>query len=89
MFLAHANQFKNCDYIVLDQYDKKKVLVNHNGYKLVSNVCPHQKSLLSVKDGLGVRVCPYHNWTFDLDGNPLTSGRTGHYCTNNYSPTVS
>lgn len=82
MFLAHVNQFKNCDYIVLNQYDKKKVLVNHNGYKIVTNICPHQSSLISVNDGKGLRVCPYHNWTFDLDGNPVTSGRTSHYCKN-------
>lgn len=82
MFLAHKNQLVTTDYIVLNQYQNKKVLVNHNGYKLVSNVCPHQQSLISTKAGKGNRVCPYHNWTFDLDGSPVTSGRTEIYCKN-------
>ena len=83
MFLAHKTLLKQNSYQVLDQYDKKKVLVNNNGYKLVSNVCPHQFSLISTTSGSGNRVCPYHNWSFTIDGHPITSGRTEHYCKNN------
>lgn len=83
MFLAHKSSITESAYIVLDQYQNKKVLVNDHGiYKLVSNVCTHQHSLISLKNGKGSRVCPYHNWSFKLDGSPLTSGRTEHYCKN-------
>jgi phenylpropionate dioxygenase-like ring-hydroxylating dioxygenase large terminal subunit len=83
MFLAHKSSITELSYKVLDQYQKKKVLVNDNGvYKLVSNICTHQQSLLSITDGKGARVCPYHNWSFKLDGTPLTSGRTEYYCKN-------
>jgi phenylpropionate dioxygenase-like ring-hydroxylating dioxygenase large terminal subunit len=50
--------------------------------QLVSNICPHQKSIISTSNGSGNRVCPYHNWTFDINGEPITSGRTVHYCKN-------
>jgi phenylpropionate dioxygenase-like ring-hydroxylating dioxygenase large terminal subunit len=83
MFLAHKSSIPELSYKVLDQYQKRKVLVNDNGvYKLISNICTHQQSLLSVTDGKGTRVCPYHNWSFKIDGTPLTSGRTEHYCKN-------
>lgn len=82
MFLAHTTSLKENSYQVLDQYDKKKVLVNSSGYKLVSNVCPHQLSLISTTNGHGNRVCPYHNWSFTIDGLPYTSGRTEYYCKN-------
>lgn len=83
MFLAHKSSVTVSSYTVLNQYQKKKVLVNDNGiYKLISNVCTHQQSIISLKDGIGSRVCPYHNWSFKLDGSPLTSGRTESYCKN-------
>jgi phenylpropionate dioxygenase-like ring-hydroxylating dioxygenase large terminal subunit len=83
MFLAHKNSIGQNSYHVLNQYDKKKVLVKSENFSLVSNICPHQQSLLSVKNGTGNRVCPYHNWSFTIGGSPITSGRTGYYCQNN------
>lgn len=82
MFLAHTNSLKNNEYLVLDQYNKERVLVNNNGYKIVSNICPHQKSMISVHGGKGNRSCPYHGWEFTIDGAPVNSGRTSNYCAN-------
>lgn len=82
MFLSHKNSIPKNSYIVLPQYQNKKILVSGGEYSLVSNICPHQKSLISLKDGAGNRTCPYHSWSFDIKGNPITSGRTGHYCKN-------
>lgn len=83
MFLAHNSLLDNAEYHILNQYNKKKVLVNNNGvYSISSNICPHQKSIISIKDGAGMRTCPYHNWSFSADGSPISSGRTGHYCKN-------
>jgi nitrite reductase/ring-hydroxylating ferredoxin subunit len=83
MFLAHKSTLPDNSYIVLDQFYRKKVLVNDNGQcALVSNICPHQQSLISIRDGSGNRVCPYHSWSFRLDGSPIASGRTDHYCKN-------
>jgi phenylpropionate dioxygenase-like ring-hydroxylating dioxygenase large terminal subunit len=83
MFLAHSNEVQDNCYKPLAQYNKKDVLVNDAGvFSVKSNVCPHQLSLLSTEPGTGARVCPYHNWAFDISGNPLSSGRTSHYCQN-------
>lgn len=83
MFLAHNNDIAPGCFKPLVQHNKKKALVNSSGQiSLESNVCPHQLSLLSTTEGSGNRVCPYHNWSFDINGNPVTSGRTGHYCKN-------
>lgn len=83
MFLAHKNDLKNKTYIPLEQLKKHKVLVNDNEYKLVSNICPHQGSLISKTSGdTDIRVCPFHGWSFDLNGKPIASGRTAHYCQN-------
>ena len=84
MFLAHKHHIKEGQYIPLEQYNKTKVLTYNNGkYQLISNVCPHQKSIISIKKGYGNRTCPYHSWTFDIDGTPLTNGRTT--CKNDYT----
>jgi phenylpropionate dioxygenase-like ring-hydroxylating dioxygenase large terminal subunit len=83
MFLSHVNSVQANSFVVLEQYENKKILANvNNEYRIISNVCPHQNSLISKNSGTGNRVCPYHNWTFDLDGTPLTSGRTAYYCKN-------
>jgi len=83
MFLAHKNTIKEGHYIPLEQYGKKNILANILGeFKIISNVCPHQQSLISTKKGFGSRVCPYHSWSFELDGSPKTSGRTEKYCKN-------
>ena len=82
MFLAHINSVKPNSYYVLDQFNKKKVLVNSDKFKLISNICPHQNSLISSTDGSGIRVCPYHNWSFTIDGQSISSGRTEYYCKN-------
>lgn len=82
MFLCHKNSINDNQYKVLPQLDYRYVLVKSTDYKLISNVCPHQSSLISVNDGYGQRTCPYHNWSFDIEGNPITSGRTAYYCKN-------
>ena len=83
MFLSHENSIKDQEYIVLDQYNKERILIKSgHEYSMVSNICPHQKSLISEQVGIGNRSCPYHGWTFSIDGKPIDSGRTEHYCIN-------
>lgn len=82
MFLAHTNDIKPNWYKPISQLKNSKVIVNSDDYKLISNICPHQNSLISANAGNGSRVCPFHSWSFDIDGNPLTSGRTAYYCKN-------
>lgn len=82
MFLSHKKTIESNHYKVLSQYNNKEVLVNSKEFKLVSNICPHQKSLISSNSGKGSRICPYHSWSFDINGHPITSGRTEHYCKN-------
>ena len=82
MFLIHKASATPNYYQVLNQFNREKVLVNSDGVRLVSNICPHQQSLISTTNGTGNRVCPYHNWSFTLEGQPITSGRTEYYCKN-------
>lgn len=86
MFLAHESSTPINSFQILEQYNKEKILANVNGnFKVISNICPHQHSLISTKNGSGNRVCPYHNWSFTLSGIPITSGRTAYYCENKES----
>ena len=82
MFIAHKNSIKENSYIPLLQYNNEKVLSKNDNIKIVSNVCPHQGSIISTCAGKGTRQCPYHGWTFSVDGTPIGSGRTGSYCKN-------
>lgn len=79
MFLAHKSQIPSNGYKPIEQLDNRYVLTEQG---LVSNVCPHQKSLISITSGTGNRICPYHQWSFSINGNPLGSGRTHYYCRN-------
>lgn len=84
MFIAHTNDILDNHYKPLEQFNKKKVLTKSEGKCfLKSNICPHQLSLITKSSGEGDRVCPYHGWAFDIQGTPMSSGRTGHYCKNN------
>lgn len=86
MFLAHANFLKENQHVPVIQYNNEKVLTRTAaGYTLISNICPHQKSLITTKLTEGNRICPYHNWSFDVYGHPISSGRTKHYCENKNS----
>ena len=86
MFLSHINSIKPGSFLVLAQYNNKKIIANSNDqYKIISNICPHQNSLISTSAGRGSRVCPYHTWSFTLEGTPITSGRTEYYCKNEIS----
>lgn len=83
MFIAHTNEVSDGSFKPLQHYDNKRVLTNSDGnFYLNSNICPHQLSLISTEEGKDNLTCPYHGWSFDLQGNPLTSGRTEHYCKN-------
>lgn len=83
MFVGHVTDFEEGTYTPIEQLDNKYVLVKSKGqYRIISNVCPHQKSIISTRPGTGNRVCPYHNWSFTIDGMPVTSGRTSYYCKN-------
>ena len=82
MFVAHKNDIDAGHYKPLTQFENKITLVKSiDRIFLNSNVCPHQGSLLSKVPGKGNRVCPYHSWSFDVEGKPLTSGRVS-YCKN-------
>lgn len=82
IFLSHKNDITEGSYIPLSQLGNKKVIAWGDQISLVSNICPHQKSLITTKSGKGNRICPYHAWTFNIDGSPVSSGRTYSYCKN-------
>lgn len=59
------------DYIVYDVADETIVVVRNRqgGVNAFHNVCPHRGR--QIMEGCGHAVnfrCPYHNWTFDLNG---------------------
>jgi phenylpropionate dioxygenase-like ring-hydroxylating dioxygenase large terminal subunit len=81
MFYRHSNDLKNNEYTPIGDHRKIVACVDR-AYHLISNVCPHQKSLISTNKGKGSRVCPYHGWSFNIKGEPLGNGKTT--CKNDY-----
>jgi phenylpropionate dioxygenase-like ring-hydroxylating dioxygenase large terminal subunit len=81
MFIAHRNDIDHGTFEPLLQFENKKIWVNDNAPYLVSNICTHQNSLISLTNGRGNRVCPYHGWSFNIKGDPISSGKTS-YCKN-------
>jgi len=76
MFLGHINDLNVNEWLVHD-YIKDWSLSNLNGeYLLVSNICPHQGSYFLGEYGRNTRSCPYHGWSFKIDGTAIGSGTT-------------
>lgn len=77
MFLAMINDLEDGEYLPLNQKRNAQMLVRTgNNFRLMSNVCPHQSSMLTNKQGKDLVTCPYHGWSFDTQGNPVNSGVT-------------
>ena len=59
------------DYISIDIAGRPVFIVRQKDetVKAFSNVCPHRSSRIVAGSGHARRlVCPYHSWTYDLDG---------------------
>lgn len=70
------------DYMTFQLCDEPLVAVRGNDGKarVLSNVCRHRGSLLTEGQGNRPRlVCPYHHWSYDLDGRLVGAPRMdGH-----------
>jgi phenylpropionate dioxygenase-like ring-hydroxylating dioxygenase large terminal subunit len=70
--IARADELPEAgDYRSVDLHGEPIVLVRDESGSLraYSRVCPHRASLLVEGDGNSRRLtCPYHRWSFDLDG---------------------
>ena len=78
MFLALNNQKLLLD--LPQTNNTKRLVTTSTGTTLISNICPHQRSKLNQ---VGSTIsCPYHAWSFTLDGKPIGSGNTE--CENNF-----
>jgi len=83
--VARASQLPEPgDYLCLDLVDQPIVLVRDAEGTLhaMSRICLHRAMPLVEESGNGTRfVCPYHNWTYELDGRlrsaPMMEGADG------------
>ena len=78
------------DYVTLDLADQPIVVLRDKSgdLKAMSNVCLHRMSTLLEGSGNARSiVCPYHAWTYNLDGSlrgaPAMTHNDG-FCKNNY-----
>ena len=76
MFLGHITDIKNNQWRVYPQLKNWVLTNNEHKLSLVSNVCKHQGSRLRGDAGTGNRTCPYHGWSYTIDGSPAGSGNT-------------
>jgi phenylpropionate dioxygenase-like ring-hydroxylating dioxygenase large terminal subunit len=83
MFLSHKLNLPKNGYKPIAQFNNHSVLVDANAPYLQDNVCPHQKSLISVNEGSGIRSCPYHGLAFDVAGNMIETSKSLRLCPNN------
>src|SRR3546814_20099748 len=69
------------DYVTIDLHKNSIVLVrDDNGeVKAFHNVCRHRGSRLCNEHtgSVGNLVCPYHQWTYDLEGKLLFAEQIG------------
>src|SRR3546814_2748463 len=82
VFLAVATESPEPgDYVTIDLHKNSIVLVrDDNGeVKAFHNVCRHRGSRLCNEHtgSVGNLVCPYHQWTYDLEGKLLFAEHMG------------
>lgn len=70
MFLALKQDITPNTIVPLPQLDNKLSLVNNNGFYLLGNVCPHQRSKIA-KCATERLKCPYHGLEFDIQGQGI------------------
>ena len=70
--LGRVDQIPNPgDYFTTTLIDEPLIVVrtNSNEINILSNVCRHRGSVIADDSGnCKVFVCPYHSWTYNLDG---------------------
>ncbi len=81
---------KSGDYVTLDLAEQPIIVLRdqHGDLKAMSNVCLHRMStLLEGRGNTRSIVCPYHAWTYNLDGSlrgaPAMTLNEG-FCKDNY-----
>ncbi|QFT79705.1 Biphenyl dioxygenase subunit alpha [Roseovarius sp. THAF27] len=79
------------DYVTCELADQPVIVLRdrEGGLKAFSNVCRHRMStLLHGRGHTKSIVCPYHAWTYNLDGSlrgaPAMSGNSG-FCKSDYA----
>jgi choline monooxygenase len=78
------------DYLTCDIAGQPVLVVRGRGgaIQAMSNVCQHRMStLLSGAGNTRAIVCPYHSWTYNLDGTPRGAphmDRSSGFCKMNY-----
>ena len=75
MFLAHLKDLQDTLAKPLVQFNKKKLLLNNDGFRLANNICPHQGSLILTDPSDNIS-CRYHGWRWNHSGDPVSSGNT-------------
>jgi phenylpropionate dioxygenase-like ring-hydroxylating dioxygenase large terminal subunit len=83
MFLSHKLNLSKNGYKPLAQCNNHLVLVDAATPYLQDNICPHQKSLISIEGGSGVRACPYHGLAFTPEGNMIETSKSLRLCPGN------
>ncbi|MDQ2727077.1 MAG: aromatic ring-hydroxylating dioxygenase subunit alpha [Actinomycetota bacterium] len=90
LFAGHTCELPEAgDYLVVD-VGPESVIVNRDRSGALGahhNVCRHRGSRLTpdARGHVGVFVCPYHQWAYDLDGSLRSARLMGpEFCTDGY-----
>ncbi len=83
LFVAHDLEVpRPGDYVTVQIGDYNLVIIRGDDHQVraLHNVCRHRGSQLCDDERGSVRrriVCPYHQWSYDLDGNLAKARKTG------------
>jgi len=78
IFIGHESQIPNKgDYFLYKLLEEEIIILRNkeNEIKAFFNVCRHRGSRICLNEGGNIKrlTCPYHSWTFNLDGKLLAA----------------
>lgn len=84
VFLAHESEISKPGDFVVRQIGRQSVIVSHDlagAHQVMFNRCPHRGAAVCQGDAGHRRslTCPYHGWTFALDGRLMGVPSPGAY----------
>lgn len=76
LYIGHSSMLPNIgDYLVSTRFNNELIFIrNQSGIECIQNICKHHQALILKNSGkISSITCPFHRWTYDLNGKLINA----------------